>query len=163
MQKTILKTPLLLLTLIWMSFGCIAQPNTELNLEAYFSAIIVKDIDQSIDWYTDILGFQVENKVESEARGFKQSNLKKGKILIELIELNKAISAKELVPGYTNRTRFIGFFKTGFIVSDFDKWVTHLTDENVNFYGDIVADDTTGKRMVIITDPDYNRIQLFEK
>ncbi len=49
------------------------------------------------------------------------------------------------------------------MVTDFEKWIDHLTNEKVDFYGSVVTDDTTGKRMVIITDPDGNRIQIFEK
>ena len=59
--------------------------------------------------------------------------------------------------------RVTGFFKIGFLVTEFDMWIDHLTNEKVDFYGNIVTDDTTGKRMAIITDPDGNRIQIFEK
>ena len=59
--------------------------------------------------------------------------------------------------------RIIGLFKIGFVVTDFEKWVDHLIDKEVDFCGNIVTDDNTEKRMVIITDPDGNRIQIFEK
>ena len=59
--------------------------------------------------------------------------------------------------------RVTGFFKIGFLVTEFDMWIDHLTNEKVDFYGNIVTDHTSGKRMAIITDPDGNRIQIFEK
>ena len=158
-----MKRILIVLSLIWIPFWSSAQTGSSLDLEAYFSAIIVNDLDSSINWYSNILGFSVINKVESKKRGFKQSNLKKGSVLIELIELDNAVSSKDVVPNYNNKTRIIGFFKTGFLVSDFGKWIDHLTKEKVDFYGNIVTDDNTGKKMVIITDPDGNRIQIFEK
>jgi len=39
----------------------------------------------------------------------------------------------------------------------------YLKIEKVNFYGNIITDDTTGKKMAIILVPVGNRIQLFEK
>lgn len=61
------------------------------------------------------------NEIESKERGFKQSNLKRNHTLIELIELDNAIKLKDVIPNFNNKTRTIGFFKTGFLVSDFDK------------------------------------------
>lgn len=148
---------------IFASYTSTAQNNWALDLEAYFSALIVTDIDVSIDWYSNVLGFKVINRVESIERGFKQSNLSRGSILIELIELDKAVNIKDVVPDYSTKIRTIGLFKIGFRVTEFEKWIAHLTTEKVDFYGSIVTDDTTGKRMVIITDPDSNRIQIFEK
>ena len=140
-----------------------AQTDSLQDFEAYFSAMIVSNLDTSINWYENTLGFSVVNKIESKERSFKQSNLRKGEILIELIELNNAIYPKDAVPNYSSKTRIIGFFKTGFLVTNFDEWINHLTSEKVDFYGDIIIDNSTGKRMVIITDPDGNRIQIFEK
>ncbi len=158
-----MKRILIVLSLIWIPFWNSAQADSNLDLEAYFSAMIVDDIDSSINWYSNVLKFEVVNRVESKERGFKQSNLKKGTILIELIELDRAISLKDAVPDYTNKTRIIGFFKTGFLVSDFDQWIDHLTRNKVEFYGNIVTDNITGKKMAIVIDPDGNRIQIFEK
>ena len=158
-----MKKILLAILLLWTSLFSYSQDDTSLSLEAYFTAIIVTDIDASIDWYSNILGFTVLNKVESEARGFKQSNLERGNILLELIELDAALDAKDVVPDYNSKTRLIGFFKSGFIVVDFDKWIVHITRHQVTVHGTVVTDPNSGKRMVIIKDPDGNRIQLFEK
>lgn len=158
-----MKKLLLITFLLCSSFLSYAQTNSKQNLEAYFSSVIVNDIETSINWYSNVLGFEVLNKTESKERGFKQSNLKREGILIELIELDNAMNPKKTIPNYNNRTRIIGFFKIGFLVLDFNKWIEHLTNEKVNFYGNIVTDEITGKKMIIITDPDGNRIQIFEK
>ena len=46
---------------------------------------------------------------------------------------------------------------------EFDDWVDTLKHAKVEFYGDVVTDELSGKRMLLIKDPDGNRIQLFEK
>ena len=142
---------------------CNAQSEYLTEPEAYFSALIVSDIDRSIVWYSNNFGLKVLDKTESKERGFKQANLKRGNILIELIELKSAISLKDVDANINDKTRIIGFFKIGFLVSDFDNWISHLNDSKVDFHGTVVTDNISGKKMVIVKDPDGNRIQLFEK
>ena len=139
------------------------QSDTLPDPEAFFSALIVNDIDSSISWYSRILGFKVSSRNESQEMGYKQSNLKRGNVLLELIELRSAISPEEVVPNYSKKTLMRGIFKTGFLVSDFEKWVSHLKESKVDFHGNVVTDDLTGKKMAIIMDPDGNRLQFFEK
>jgi hypothetical protein len=77
--------------------------------------------------------------------------------------LNNSLSVTEILKNHPKKTKIDGFFKFGFLVSEFEKWVTHLEQCKVEFYGTVVADPISKKRMVLIKDPDGNRIQLFEK
>jgi catechol 2,3-dioxygenase-like lactoylglutathione lyase family enzyme len=120
-------------------------------------------MDTSIHWYRNILGFELIDRVESHERGFKISNLQRGENMIELIQLDSAIDPKNVVPEFNSKIRILGIFKTGYQVSDFDEWIIHLKEKKVEFYGNIVTDTNTNKRTVILTDPDGNRFQLFEK
>ena len=158
-----MKQTLILLNLILISFISYGQDESLPNPEAYFSAIIVNDIESSISWYSNNFGFKVLNKIESEEKGFKQANLKCGNILIELIELDSSLSTKSLLKDHPKKTKIDGFFKFGFLVSEFDKWVENLRQSKVEFYGSVVTDNLTGKKILIIKDPDGNRIQIFEK
>jgi len=128
----------------------------------YFSAVIVEDIDISIEWYSEVLGFEEIDRIDSEERGFSQANLRRGDALIELIQLENSLSPQDLLEDKARGTRINGFFKFGFSVKDFDLWVDHFEKSNVEFRGVVVEDPDSGKRMVIILDPDGNRIQLFE-
>ncbi|MDT7832093.1 VOC family protein [Flavobacteriaceae bacterium S356] len=139
------------------------QKNKLPDPEAHFSALIVDNIKTSIDWYSTYLGFTVINERALPDAGFKQANLKRGTILLELIELDAAVSPKEAIPNYTAKTRVKGIFKIGFRISAFNEWIHHLTKLNVEFHGSVVKSNESGKKMVIIKDPDSNRIQLFEK
>lgn len=158
-----MKQALILLSLIFISFISYGQNDTLPIPEAYFSAIIVNDIESSITWYSSNFGFKVLNKIESEEKGFKQANLKCGNILIELIELKSSLSPQNLLENYPKKTKIDGFFKFGFLVSEFDKWVAFLKQSKAEFYGSVVTDNISGKKILIIMDPDGNRIQLFEK
>lgn len=140
-----------------------AQTDNLADLEPYFTAFIVENIEHSIGWYTQTLGFEVTDKREFKDAGFKQANLKRQGILIELIELEHSITPSNAIQNYTSKTRIKGIFKVGFKLSDFDTWMDRLTELEVNFRGNVVQDNITGKKMIIIMDPDGNRIQLFEK
>lgn len=124
-----------------------------------FFSIMVQDIDTSINWYTDILGFTVENKIENEARGIKQANLKLNYISLELIETEKS----RTVDTGNAKSVHEGFFKIGFSIEDFDNTIKAYIKKGVRLRGQIVTDENSEKKMVIILDPDGNRVQFFEK
>ncbi|WP_420581018.1 VOC family protein [Reichenbachiella sp.] len=153
----------LLCILLLLPLSIQAQFIPPKNLSPYFNAIIVNELDSSLVWYQQVLGFEVLNSKEFPEMGFKQANLKKGTSSLELIELNSAISLKETIPNYNSKTKTIGLFKFGFQVEDFDQWLAYLESTQATIHGRVVNDELTNKRMVIILDPDGNRIQLFER
>ncbi|MEO1051220.1 MAG: VOC family protein [Bacteroidota bacterium] len=155
-----------LLPLIFTLGSCIitqAQSPKTNDPRPHFSAIIVNDMSISVTWYKEILGLEVLDSVSSEERGFKITNLKRGDLLIELIELKSAISRQDFLEGKGSKARLTGLFKFGLSVNDFDVWVGHFNDQQVQFQGEVVRSHLTDKRMVIILDPDGNRIQVFEQ
>lgn len=157
-----MKTYLSFLCSLALSFSILAQTNSDANIKPYFTAIIVSDISNSIDWYTQNLGLEVKNQIENEARGFKQANLGKEGMAIELIELNSAVAPQELMEDSPKGTKLTGFFKVGFSISQFDDTIERLKDSGVTFHGDVVKDPVSSQKMVVLKDPDGNRIQLFE-
>jgi catechol 2,3-dioxygenase-like lactoylglutathione lyase family enzyme len=145
-----------------MSGASFAQNNAVPSLDASFFALIIEDLDTSINWYSDVLGFNLIQKNEFTESGFSQANLHQSNTSLELIQLQSAISLKENLPNYTSKTRVHGIFKIGFTLAEFDIRIAHLKEKEVEFHGNIVRDKLSGKRMVIIKDPDGNKIQLFE-
>ena len=66
---------------------------------------------------------------------------------------------KDRVPG----TRIAGFFKIGLAIENFEERVNELVRNGVSLHGEVVTDPYSNKKMVIVLDPDGNRIQFFEK
>lgn len=157
-----MKRTILILGLVMMANTGFSQNDSLPKLTPYFSALIVSDMEASITWYSENFGFEVMNQVSSETKKFKIANLKREGALLELIELDSAITAKELLKDQPQGARLQGIFKIGFSVVDFDTWVARLKATGVEFQGDVVIDKTSGKKMLIVKDPDGNRIQLFE-
>lgn len=133
------------------------------EVEPYFGAVLVKNIDTSIEWYKTVLNLKVENKMESAEGGFRQANLSNGKLLIELIELKNSITLEKLLENQSGQPMITGLFKFGFKVSDIETLFNELKMINVKFRGGLVSDIQTGKKMFIILDPDNNYLQFFEK
>lgn len=138
-----------------------AQPDAPDKLIPYFNAIIVSNLDSSLDWYKNVLGFEVISQRHFPEMGFKQANLSNDYAAIELIELQSAIFPQDVISNYNDKTKVLGLFKFGFKVEKFDQWVNFLKQGNVQLNGQVVIDEVSNKRMVIILDPDGNRIQLF--
>ncbi len=153
----------LILLLILCNSSIHSQPNVPSQIESSFTAIIVNDIDISIQWYKDILGYETLNIQKREDMGLRQANLSNEHNALELIELKSAQSTKELLSNFPPKTKIKGLFKFGFSVDHFDEWIDHLKHFEVNLVGSVVTDPTTNKKMVVLLDPDGNRIQLFEK
>lgn len=129
----------------------------------YFVALVVSDIDRSIRWYEEKWGFHLLNRLERADLGFKQANLKRGAALLELIERKDGLSSEMALAPHPDMRALQGIFKFGFAVQDFDAWVAHLQESGAAFHGRVVQDPHSEKRMLIIKDPDGNRIQLFEQ
>ncbi len=149
--------------LLFYLIGLFAQTEKLPDPQPYFMALIVSDMDSSISWYGKHLNFEVLNRMDNPDRGFRQANLQCGATLLELIELKSAVLPETLLSDQPRGTQIAGFFKFGFTVSDFEGWLTKLRAAGVNFRGDVVKDPNSGKKMIILLDPDGNRIQLFEE
>ncbi len=148
---------ILLSLLVLVLFSC-KSPTTNLELSDGFAAFIVKDIQQSITWYNKSFGFELINETHLEDRGIKMANLGLGNTKIELIE-----SATVIDPLDNQKGLVLGIFKVGYVVSNFDAWKDHLLNLGLISERLVVTDPVTNIRTLIITDPDGNRIQLFEK
>ena len=163
MKNILLQLLPVLLTMHFVSLSCTSSAQELEAPEAYFSAIIISDIDQSISWYTETFGFELVNMNDLSDRGFKQANLKLGSMALELLEINSAINQADILSNHPPKTKIQGFFKFGMKVKDFDAWVLKLEESNPSIRSAIVSDPISAKRMLILNDPDGNRIQLFEK
>ncbi len=162
MQSEQLVKPLLI-AFVFFSFLSWGQTEELSGPIGSFSAIIVKDMTRSKSWYEKVLGFKVLTETENTERGIKIVNLENSMIQLELIELANTTSLDQVLAGLPKGSRLSGFFKFGFKVAGFDRWVAYLKETDANNLGRVVNDPVSGKRMLILKDPDGNRIQLFEK
>lgn len=129
-------------------------------LEACCGSIIVSDLGESKSWYTSVLGFELDTEFTNKERGIAIANLRSGKVRLELIAIANSLNRDSLIAG---SAQLHGLFKFGMQVEKFDQWIGHLRSSVPDISSDIVTDPITQKRMVVIRDPDGNRLQLFEE
>lgn len=133
------------------------------ELKPFFSAIVVTNIDSSINWYKRILGLELRNRTDAPERGFIQANLHNNEMLVELIQVDSSLSRSAILEKYTPRTRIRGFMKFGLVVKDIDVLYQKLKDQNIKFTGRMVTDPVNNKKTFLVNDPDDNLIQFFEQ
>jgi len=147
--------------LLLISFSQLTAQTSK--LQPFFTGLVVADVDSSIAWYSRVLGLKLRNRVDNEQRGFKQVVLINEEVMIELVELNKSISITSALENQSAGTKIHGFNKFGFSVPDIDSLFQQLAGQGVTFYGKMVVDPVNNKKTFLITDPDGNLIQFFEK
>ncbi len=140
----------------------LSQEIVKTELQMTFFSVVVSDIEKSLKWYSDNFNFEVTDSVNMTDRGIRIANLKRGSLRFEMIESSNSIDPLEKTPTNSKKRIVQGYFKLGFSVNPFDSFIDELKQKGVSISGDVVTDPQTGKNMVVITDPDGNRIQLFE-
>ena len=118
-------------------------------------AIICSDYDVSKRFYTQILGFKVEQEVYREERASYKLDLSlHGTYMIELFSF----------PNPPKRVSFpeaTGLRHIAFGVKDLKAWKDYLESNNVSCQ-EIRIDEFTGKHFFFFNDPDNLPIELYE-
>ena len=157
-----MKRYLFIIAICLVSMGWTQEPNTP-DIKGIAAAIIVKDMGASLDWYQQLFKLNVASDVTLSERGLRIVNLKGSNMQLELIEFSDSEDQKPLGVDNSQDARLPGFFKIGFIIDDFDARLEQIKKSNNTTKGEVVIDPIGGKRMILILDPDGNRIQFFEQ
>ena len=107
------------------------QTGDVFELKPHHVAINVADIDASVKWYSDILGFSVTNRNFIPNSIFKSALLKKGDFYLELFQHEKILPRPvESNVSYAG-PETIGFRQIAFTVSDPQKLTEILKKKGV--------------------------------
>lgn len=140
---------------------CQGDPATDpLAYQPRFGAIVVANLGIMSDWYQDLLKLTV--KSQQTGSGYQVTILSSPLYELELLELSGSLARGPLLAGQPPGTQIQGLFKIGFDVDHMDSWISHLQALNISI-PQIWTDANSGKRNFLITDPEGNTIQFFEK
>lgn len=116
----------------------------------FYFAVLVADVDKSVDWYRSIFGLRQIDDSQAEDGSWRIVNLRNSRLFVEIIRDNRAQAV--------DRAR--GFLKVGFQVPDVRVVAEGFgkTDEE---RPRIIDDNRHGIRLVQIRDPDGNIVQVF--
>ena len=118
-------------------------------------AIICSDYQKSKTFYTDILGFRIEQEVfRSERNSYKLDLSLHGTYIIELFSFPSP-------PKRVSRPEAAGLRHLAFAVQDLDKQIDHLKSRGVEVEP-IRIDEYSGKKFTFFEDPDGLPLELYE-
>ena len=161
-MKKITRIARFILLVLVLGLPAFSENNFENDLKPYFSAVVVKNAEESSRWYQAVLGVKLRNMNENVLRGSKIIVLSLDDVMLELIEVKSQVLRKDVLDGKPEQTLIQGFTKIGFRVSDLNATIHNLKALKVNFFGDVFTDPVSGKRSFLVQDPDKNLIQFFE-
>ena len=116
-----------------------------MKIKVQYSTMIVKDLEESVKFYRDILGFKEGYHVDIPNGGRITIMESDGGASVELIE-NKAFET--------------GLYSIGTDVDDLDATLRHLEENGIKATGPIVP--TSVGRMTFVKDPNGVNICLIE-
>jgi catechol 2,3-dioxygenase-like lactoylglutathione lyase family enzyme len=163
--RSLPENPIMRIVLAFLLFVALFQKESsaQTTFTPSFTALTVKNIDSSIQWYKEVLVLRMRNRVDSAERGFKQAVLINDKIMIELVELVKGISPDSLLTHYPKGTRIQGIIKFGFTVPAIDELYNKFQAKGLKLFGKMVTDPVNQKKTFLLEDPDGNLVQFFEE
>lgn len=118
-------------------------------------AILTDRYEESKQFYTEILGFEITNEVyRAERNSYKLDLAINGAYCIELFSF----------PEYRERSSFPeakGLRHLAFAVENVEEWITFLRSKNIDVQ-DVRVDETTSKRFTFFYDPNGQPLELYE-
>lgn len=118
-------------------------------------AIICSDYERSKHFYTEILGFKIDNEVyRQERQSYKLDLSLNGQYLIELFSFPNP-------PQRPSRPEATGLRHIAFGVKDVEQSVEFLVSKNI-IVEPIRIDEFTGKKFTFFSDPDNLPIEIYE-
>jgi catechol 2,3-dioxygenase-like lactoylglutathione lyase family enzyme len=124
------------------------MPNDEVVNVRY----MVDDVDAAIEFYTNLLGFEVLTNAAPAFADVSRGSLR-------LLLSGPASSAGRPMPDGTKPVPG-GWNRVHFIVNDIDNEVARLRDRGASFRNDIVVGP--GGKQILLEDPSGNVVELFE-
>ncbi|WP_228235869.1 VOC family protein [Allomuricauda sp. M10] len=118
-------------------------------------AIICTDYQKSKQFYTDILGFKIDNEVyRQERQSYKLDLSLNGQYIIELFSFPNP-------PQRPTRPEATGLRHIAFGVKDIEKAILFLTSKNI-ITEPIRIDEYTNKKFTFFSDPDNLPVEFYE-
>jgi catechol 2,3-dioxygenase-like lactoylglutathione lyase family enzyme len=113
---------------------------------------MVNDVDESIAFYTELLGFELLTNAAPAFADVKRGNLR-------LLLAGPTSSAGRPMPDGT-KPEPGGWNRIHFLVDDIDAEVVQLRNDGAKFRNDIV--EGPGGKQILLQDPSGNFVELFQ-
>jgi len=141
------------------------QARFDHSIQPYLVALSVADLDRTVAWYQQNLGFEVKKKADFPEHKVRIAMMAGGDFWLELIERQGAKPWKDHLPSLKDSMDIHGLKKMAFAAKDVTGLFEAFKAQGVTISNPPWTDDFLGFRVktFICKDPDGNSIQFFQK
>jgi methylmalonyl-CoA/ethylmalonyl-CoA epimerase len=132
----------------------------KLELRPHHGGISVPDLEASIAWYCDNLGFEVELRMPIPADTGRLAMLKNGDFRVELFEVPGAAPLPEDRRHVDKDIRTHGFKHVAYLVRDLSALIEELRSKGVEVVWDV--EEHGGLKAAFVRDNSGNLVELME-
>lgn len=138
-----------------------AKPASEASqaLRPSLLALSVGDLDASVAWYADMLGFTETARYEFSEDRMRLAFMEKDGFELELIEI--ADTPPFSAPDPNNPATRRGLVKFAFHAEEIEKLYNKAVENDAQVQSALRDSNRTGGRFFILLDPDGNWVQVF--
>lgn len=129
----------------------------------HFIALFVTNLDSTVKWYEQKLGFTIIDRKEVAAANIKAAIMSYNDLLVEVIQHPKSVTSNQVKEKFPDNIGTQGFFKLGIYQENLDALEASLKSKGVKIrYPVLTADGFSKKlRLFIIEDPEGNMVQFY--
>jgi catechol 2,3-dioxygenase-like lactoylglutathione lyase family enzyme len=160
---------LILLCVVSTPFSGLAQKqktDVRINLSPYLLAMSVANVDDSVKWYEEKLGFAVVEKMDLPAYNLRIVFMERDGFRLELVEDKKSVSLPSIqcyFPGVNDKTKLQGFTKFSFLTENVEQVSKDLKGKNVSLIMDVTKDEKQKVKFILLHDNSGNLLQFIQK
>jgi len=158
-----MKTKAVLLFLLVTGLSFAEQAKAQEKYHLFGLAISVKNLEESIKWYHDILSFKVLERSEYPIIHAKTAFVEGAGIRLELLEVEQSFRLPELFADPPKHMQLIGNKALILYVDNLPAITRELEKKNVAFAFKEAQLNDKGLKSTIIRDLDGNFISIFSK
>jgi catechol 2,3-dioxygenase-like lactoylglutathione lyase family enzyme len=144
-----------------LTYQLAAQTAVATRPRMQFIGLFVNNLDSTIGWYKDKLGFAVLKQEASPDNKFRFAMLEWNGYWIEMIQNPGVASRKSVAESQPAVAGVEGFFKPGFYVDDIVYWEKYFKDRKVKFKYEMMTNEKFNMKLFIVEDPEGNLIQFY--
>ena len=137
--------------------------NKSSKFQLFGLAVVVSNLEQSIEWYQDVLGFQILERTDFPAVNAKGAFLEGAGIRLELLKSDQGFRIAEMFADPPAHILPVGNKALILYVEDLHETTVELETKNVSFAFKELALNDDGLKSTVIKDADGNFISIFGK